>query len=118
MFVIVPLNQFKIANFPSQTITENVKNGAKISDHPIVPIKGVKLTEQLIVSEQNGAIQQLTVAEKYAMPIDSKSSENKVASLEINESDNEEDIHICGKCRKEFTRYDIFILHKKSCRLR
>ena len=117
MFVIVPLNQFKIANFPSQTITENVKNGAKISDHPIVPMKGVKLTEQLIVPEQNGA-KQLTVAEKYAMPIDSKSSENKVASLEINESDNEEDIHICGKCRKEFTRYDIFILHKKSCRLR
>ena len=117
MFVIVPLNQFKIANFPSQTITENVKNGAKISDHPNGPTKGAKLTEQLIVPEQNGA-KQLTVAEKCAMPIDSENGEINVASLEINESDNEEDIHICGKCRKEFTRYDIFILHKKSCRLR
>ena len=117
MFVIVPLNQFTIANFPSQTITENVKNGAKISDHPNGPTKGAKLTEQLIVPEQNGA-KQLTVAEKCAMSIDSKNGEINVASLEINESDNEEDIHICGKCRKEFTRYDIFILHKKSCRLR
>ena len=114
MFVIVPLNQFTIANFPSQTITENVKNGAKISD-PNKPTKGAKLTEQLIVPEQNDA-KQLTVAEKCAMQ--QKNGEINVASLEINESDNEEDIHICGKCRKEFTRYDIFILHKKSCRLR
>ena len=28
---------------------------------------------------------------------------------------SEEDIHICGKCRKEFRDIDQFILHKKQC---
>jgi len=119
MFAFVPLNQFTIVNIPSPTRSENVKNGAKLWEQPIVPVKGAKISKQQIEPEKNGIISQhqLIDAENFAklpcLLIDSKAG----GSNAVNEGkyDNEEDIHICGKCRQEFTRYDLFILHKKSC---
>ncbi len=125
MFAFVPLNQFTIVNIPSPARSENVKNGGKLWEQPIVPVKGTKISKQQIEPEKNGIISQhqLIDAENFAkLPcflIDSKAG----GSNAVNEgkyennyySDNEEDIHICGKCRQEFTRYDLFIRHKKSC---
>ena len=32
-----------------------------------------------------------------------------------NESSEEEDVHLCGGCKKQFTSYTMFKSHKKSC---
>ena len=115
MFAFVPLNQFTIVNIPSPTRSENVKNGAKLWEQPIVPVKGTNISKQQIEPEKNGIISQHQLP---SLLIDSKAGGSNAVNedkYENNYSDNEEDIHICGKCRQEFTRYDLFILHKKSC---
>ena len=49
-------------------------------------------------------------------------NEHKWASLvgaDVNEDDDEEeddDVHVCGGCKQQFSKIDIFVSHKKECK--
>ena len=45
-------------------------------------------------------------------------NQNKWSSLvgEDENEDDEEDVHVCGGCKQQFTKIEIFVAHKRECK--
>ena len=48
----------------------------------------------------------------------SKQSENNTHNNSNGESSEDEDVHMCGGCKQQFSSYSVFRKHKKSCNIR
>ena len=58
------------------------------------------------------------VPQLHQQPQQPEQQTAKQSGEQHNESSEEEDVHLCGGCKKQFTSYTMFKSHKKSCSAR
>ena len=59
-----------------------------------------------------------TNKERLNLPLAPSCDDNDTNTIDDSDASEEDDIHICGKCREEFVKYELFIHHKRTCSLR
>ena len=86
-----------------------LKDGVTLANSIITPKKGA------ISLDKKGA---KTNKERLNSPLAPSCDYNDTNAIDDSDVSEEDDIHICGKCRQEFFKYDLFIHHKRTCSLR
>ena len=137
MYAFVPLNstvqsqQYTIVKqvFIDQLLSPEHQSSQETTLKPFTCVNnddilkdGVTLANQ-IITPKNGAISLTkkgaeTYKERLNAPLAPSCDNNVNNAIDDSDASEEDDIHICGKCREEFVNYELFIQHKKACSLR